>query len=344
MQRTDERFAEDADLAETWAAFMEPPQVRLSAPNHEPGTGAATRSVSGEVIQELAQHRPDLVSGDADLAGSTKSPIKGADAFGFEHRTGSNIRYGVREHAMGAIVNGINLHGGLRAFGSTFLQFSDYMRGAVRLGALMGAPSIWVWTHDSVFLGEDGPTHQPVEHVAALRAIPNLWVFRPGTPAEVAGSWTAAMNRTNGPSALVLTRQNLLVPEADSDPADTARGAYVVVDGSDVTLVATGSEVSLALEAAGLLTQRAISARVVSMPCVEAFRAQSDEYRRTVLGDLRRVSIEAGVTFGWSDIVGSSSLHIGIDHFGASAPAEVLAEQYGFTPEAIADRVAAWLA
>jgi transketolase len=344
LQRTDERFAEDAGLAETWAAFMEPPQVRLSTPNHQPGTGAATRSVSGEVIQELAQHRPDLVSGDADLAGSTKSPIKGADAFGFEHRTGANIRYGVREHAMGAIVNGINLHGGLRAFGSTFLQFSDYMRGAVRLGALMGAPSIWVWTHDSVFLGEDGPTHQPVEHVAALRAIPNLWVFRPGTPAEVAGSWTAAVNRTDGPSALVLTRQNLIVPDADSDPVDTARGAFVVLDGSDVTLVATGSEVSLALEAAALLTQRAISARVVSMPCVEAFRAQSDEYRRTVLGDLPRVSIEAGVTFGWSDIVGSSSLHIGIDHFGASAPAKVLAEQYGFTPEAITDRVAAWLA
>jgi transketolase len=344
LQRTDERFAEDAGLAETWAAFMEPPQVRLSIPNHQPGTGAATRSVSGEVIQELAQHRPDLVSGDADLAGSTKSPIKGADAFGFEHRTGANIRYGVREHAMGAIVNGINLHGGLRAFGSTFLQFSDYMRGAVRLGALMGAPSIWVWTHDSVFLGEDGPTHQPVEHVAALRAIPNLWVFRPGTPAEVAGSWTAAVNRIDGPSALVLTRQNLIVPDADSDPVDTARGAFVVLDGSDVTLVATGSEVSLALEAAALLTERAISARVVSMPCVEAFRAQSDEYRRTVLGDLPRVSIEAGVTFGWSDIVGSSSLHIGIDHFGASAPAKVLAEQYGFTPEAITDRVAAWLA
>jgi transketolase len=344
QDRTDERFAEDAGLAETWAAFTDPSPVRLSVPQHDPGSSAATRSLSGEVIQELAQHRPDLVSGDADLAGSTKSPIKGADAYGFEHRTGANIRYGVREHAMGAIVNGINLHGGLRAFGSTFLQFSDYMRGAVRLGALMGVPSIWVWTHDSVFLGEDGPTHQPVEHVAALRAIPNLWVFRPGTPAEVTGAWTAAMNRTDGPSALVLTRQNLPVPETDADLAAVGRGGYVVSDGSDVSLIATGSEVWLAAEAAQVLARRGISARVVSLPCVEAFHEQPEDYRSDVLGGLPRVSIEAAVTLGWAGIVGSSSLRIGIDHFGASAPADVLAEQYGFTPEAVAERVAAWLA
>ncbi|MDH3500567.1 MAG: transketolase [Acidimicrobiia bacterium] len=343
-RRTGDVFAANGDMAELWESFMAPQPVTLHAPSHEAGTSAATRSLSGEVIQELALHRPDLLTGDADLAGSTKSPITGADAYGVRTRTGANVRYGVREHAMGAIVNGINLHGGLRAFGSTFLQFSDYMRGAVRLGALMGLPSIWVWTHDSVFLGEDGPTHQPVEHVAALRTIPNLWVFRPGSPAETAGAWQSAINRTDGPSALILTRQNLPIPTQDSAVGDVARGGYVVRDGTDVTLVATGSELWLAMAAAQLLADGATSARVVSMPCVEAFKAQSLEYQGEVIGDLPAASIEAGVTAGWSDIVGSDGLKIGIDHFGASAPAEVLAEHYGLTPTAVADRVADWLA
>jgi transketolase len=343
-ERTAELFASNNDVAGLWKRLTDPAQVTLTPPAHDAGSSAATRSLSGEVIQELATHRPDFVTGDADLAGSTKSPIKGADAYGPEARSGANIRYGVREHAMGAIVNGINLHGGLRAFGSTFLQFSDYMRGAVRLGALMEVPSIWVWTHDSVFLGEDGPTHQPVEHVAALRTIPNLWVFRPGSPAETAGAWQAAINRTNGPSALILTRQNLPIPADDADPADVAKGGYVVSEGSDVTLIATGSELWLARAAAEVLAERSVSARVVSMPCVEAFAQQDTEYRTSVLGGLPRVSLEAGVTAGWGDLVGDGGLSIGIDHFGASAPAEVLAEQYGFTPSAVADRVADWLA
>jgi transketolase len=343
-ERTAEFFAANSDTADLWKQLTEPAPVTLTTPAHEAGTSVATRSLSGEVIQELATHRPDVVTGDADLAGSTKSPIKGADPYGPDSRAGANIRYGVREHAMGAIVNGINLHGGLRAFGSTFLQFSDYMRGAVRLGALMGVPSIWVWTHDSVFLGEDGPTHQPVEHVAALRTIPNLWVFRPGSPAETAGAWQAAINRTDGPSALVLTRQNLPVPDDDTDPADVATGGYVVRDGSDVTLIATGSELGLARSAAEVLAGRGVSARVVSLPCVEALNEQDAAYRDAVLGDLPRVSLEAGVTTGWGDLVGDSGLSIGIDHFGASAPAGVLAEQYGFTPSAVADRVADWLA
>jgi transketolase len=342
-RRTDERFSADGDLAATWDRFMNPPPVTLQAPQHPAGTAVATRALSGEVIQDIAAVRPDFVTGEADLAGSTKSPIKGADPYGPARRTGANVRYGVREHAMGAIVNGLNLHGGLRAFGSTFLQFSDYMRGAVRLGALMGVPSIWVWTHDSVFLGEDGPTHQPVEQIAALRAMPNLWVYRPGSPAEVAGAWQAAMNRTSGPSAIVLTRQGVQVPEHDSDPAQVASGGYVVRDGSDVVLVATGSELPTALAAAEALDGRGISARVVSMPCVEAFRVQPDAYRAGVLGALPAVSIEAGVTAGWGDVVGVDGLEIGIDHYGASAPAGVLAEQYGFTGPQVADRVADWL-
>jgi transketolase len=245
---------------------------------------------------------------------------------------------------MGAIVNGITIHGGLRGVGSTFLTFSDYMRGAVRLGALMGTPSIWVWTHDSVFLGEDGPTHQPVEHIAALRAIPNLWVIRPGSPAEVAGAWQVAVNRAEGPTALIFTRQGVPVPETDVDPAEVARGGFVVREGRDAVLVATGSERWVAEAAAEKLAEAGRSIRVVSMPCVEAFLAQDGSYRQQVLGaGLPVIALEAGVTFGWAEITGSSGLAIGIDHFGASAPWKVLAAEYGFTPDAVADRLDEWL-
>ena len=192
--------------------------------------------------------------------------------------------------------------------------------------------------------GQPARLHQPVEHVAALRTIPNLWVFRPGSPAETAGAWEAAINRVEGPSALILTRQNLPIPDVDTEPAAVALGGYVVSEGSDVTLIATGSELWLARAAAGLLAERGISARVVSMPCVEAFAEQSADHRAEVLGGVPRVSLEAGVTAGWGDLIGDGGLAIGIDHFGASAPAEVLAEQYGFTPSAVADRVADWLA
>ncbi len=296
------------------------------------------------MLNALADVRPDLIGGAADLASSTNTLLSGSTDFSAADRNGRNLRFGVREHAMGAIVNGITVHGGLRAFGATFLTFSDYMRGAVRLGALMAAPSVWVWTHDSVFLGEDGPTHQPVEHVAALRAIPNLWVVRPGDPAEVAGAWELALNRTDGPTALVLTRQGLPVTEAVAVPADVARGGYVVHEGTDVVLVATGSELWVARDAAMILSDRGISARVVSMPCVEAFLAQEDGYRAEVLGTgLPLVSVEAGVTFGWAAITGSDGLNIGIDRYGASAPWQVLAEEYGLTPSAVADRVVDWL-
>jgi transketolase len=250
-------------------------------------------------------------------------------------RAGRNIDFGIREHGMAAVVNGLAIHGGLHPYGSTFLVFSDYMRPSIRLSALMGAPSISVFTHDSIFLGEDGPTHQPIEHVASLRAIPNLWVIRPADATETIEAWELALNRSDGPTALVLTRQG--VPTLDRQKGGVAKGGYVLRDGSDVALTATGSEVALALEAAEALAATGLSARVVSLPCWEAFEEQEEAYRVSVLGDgIPRVSIEAGSTFGWSRY---ADLSIGIDTFGASAPDSVLAEKFGFTPEAVAARV-----
>jgi len=343
LEWSDRLAASGGAMKQAWESFLDPGRVSLQAPEHG-GSSVATRALSGEVIQELAALRPDFVSGDADLAGSTKSNIVDANDFSATDRSGRNVRYGVREHAMGAAVNGINLHGGLRACGSTFFTFSDYMRPAVRLGALIGTPSIWVWTHDSVFLGEDGPTHQSVEHLAALRAIPNLWVFRPADGAEVAGAWEAAMNRTEGPSALVLSRQGIPLPETHVDVDLIAQGGYVRRQGDDATIVATGSEVWVAERAAELLSDRGWSVRVVSMPCMEAFLELDDATQRDILGrDRPRVSLEAAVTFGWARITGRRGLTIGIDRFGESAPMADLAEYFGFTPDAVADRVGAWL-
>jgi transketolase len=336
------KLAADEDLARAWHQHFDATPVSIPVPEYDEGAKVATRAISGAVINAIADDRPDLVGGSADLASSNNTLIKSSSDFTADDRTGRNIRFGVREHAMGAIVNGINIHGGMRAFGGTFLTFSDYMRGAVRLGALMGAPSIWVFTHDSIFLGEDGPTHQSVEHVAALRAIPNLWVMRPANAAEVAGAWEVALNRVDGPTAFSLSRQGL--PVGGTDPAPVEKGAYVVRDGSDVVLVATGSEVATALDAADILAGDGTSARVVSMPCREAFDSQDDAYKSSVLGDgIPRVSVEAGITFGWGDIIGSDGLAIGLDRFGASAPASVLAEKFGFTPEQVAARVGDWL-
>jgi len=334
----------DADSQAAWTAQFEPGPIVVPVPEYEAGKSVATRQISGAVIQELAAMRPDLMGGSADLASSNNTLIGDSTDFSASDRGGRNIRFGVREFGMGAIVNGMTIHGGLRGYGATFLQFADYMRGAVRLGALMGTSSVWVWTHDSIFLGEDGPTHQPVEHVAALRAIPNLRVVRPATPAEVAGAWELAMNRTEGPTALILTRQGLPVP-ADESRAEVARGAYIIRDGDGAVVVATGSEVHTALAAADLLAAEGVSLRVVSMPCVGAFLEQGASYRTEILGEgLPVASVEAGVTFGWSVITGAAGLNIGIDRFGASAPADVLAEQYGLTPDAVAGQIRQWLA
>ena len=341
MQRCD---GADEGRKKQLEAYFNASDLHLGVPHHESGSLVATRSLSGEVLQEAAALLPGLIGGSGDLTPSNNSRIETSDDFTRADRTGRNVRFGIREHAMGSIVNGITLHGGLRGYGATFLTFSDYMRPAVRLGALMETPSIWIWTHDSVFLGEDGPTHQPVEHLAALRSIPGLRVIRPADPTEVAVAWELALGHTDGPTALILSRQGLPVPPEPTDRGLVARGGYVRRQGTDAVLVATGSEVPLAEQAADLLGERGHSIRVVSMPSVEIFLAQDEDYRTEVLGDgLPTATIEAGVTFGWERFSGRTGLRIGIDHFGASAPASVIAEEWGFTPKAVSDRLAIWL-
>jgi transketolase len=295
----------------------------------------ATRVASGKVMAALAAKVPWLVGGDADLGGSTKTIVPGGD---FD-RTGAgrNLRFGVREHAMGSIGNGMLYHGGVRPYVATFFAFSDYMRPPVRLAALNRQPAIFVWTHDSVGLGEDGPTHQPVEHLMALRAMPNLAVFRPADGNETAAGWRYAMANGHGPTALVLSRQDLPPVTAPGAPG-AERGAYVLADGGDVILLATGSEVAVALAAREALGKEGVAARVVSMPCWELFAAQPQAYRDEVLPPAQRcrVSVEAGITLGWREHIGDRGVAIGIDRYGASAPGEVLLEQLGITAEAVA--------
>ena len=294
----------------------------------------ATRIAGGKVLAAIAAKVPWLFGGDADLGGSTKTIVPGGD---FD-RTGAgrNLRFGIREHAMGSIGNGMLYHGGVRPFVATFFAFSDYMRPPVRLAAINKQPAIFVWTHDSVGLGEDGPTHQPVEHLMALRAIPNLAVFRPADGNETIAGWRHAMATDHGPTALVLSRQDLptLSP---ADGRGAGRGAYVLADGGDVLIMATGSEVWVAMAARDALAKDGISARVVSMPCWELFAAQPQAYRDEVLPPAQRcrVSIEAGITMGWREHVGDRGVAIGIDRDGASAPGEVILEQLGITPGAV---------
>lgn len=339
--RRDARFEADPAVGERWAAHWSPARFDLSDVRFDLGSSLATRKASGTAINALAKQTPALVGGAADLAPSTNTLIDGGGEF-HDDPAGRNIRFGVREHAMGAAVNGMAVHGGVRPFGATFFVFNDYMRPATRLAALMGAPSIFVYTHDSVFLGEDGPTHQPIEQLASLRAMPGMWVIRPGDATETVEAWAMAFARTEGPTCIVLTRQDL--PVLDRPAGGVARGGYVLRDGVDAVLVATGSEVAVALGAAEVLAGRGIDLRVVSMPCWEAFFTQDDAYRTAVLGDaIPRASLEAAATFGWERIVGCDGLMIGIDHFGASAPAARLADEWGFTPGAVAARLAAWL-
>ena len=302
--------------------------------------GIATRQASQLVIDTIAEALPNLLGGSADLTHSnltrakTHQPVR-ADAF-----EGSYIHYGVREHAMAAAMNGIALHGGFIPYGGTFLTFADYSRPAIRLAALMGIRVIHVMTHDSIGLGEDGPTHQPVEHLAALRVIPNLLVFRPGDAVETAEAWDCALRAQTSPSVLCLSRQALPTfrDAADRDNK-VALGAYVVVEpqgGRDVTLIATGSEVSIALKAAKLLASDGVRAAVVSAPCFDLFRRQSHDYRAGVLGSAPRIGVEAAVEGDWARWLGDSGEFIGMTGFGASAPADVLYREFGITPEAVA--------
>jgi transketolase len=302
----------------------------------------ATRAASGKAIQWAVAAVPELIGGSADLASSNNTDIDGGGDVAPGEFAGRNLHFGVREHAMGAVVNGLALHG-FRAYGATFLTFSDYMRAAVRLSALMRLPSIWVWTHDSIGLGEDGPTHQPVEHLAALRAMPRLNVIRPADANETALAWRFALRQSDAPTALALSRQNLPILDRASVPDDAIeRGAYVLRDPADgarpqVILIATGSEVSLALDAADLLAAGGIATRVVSMPCMERFAAADPDYREQVLprAVAARVAIEAACPLGWDRWIGPDGLFVGVEDFGASGPAPQVYERFGITAERV---------
>ena len=307
----------------------------------------ATRKASGACINAIAPALPELWGGSADLAESNLTEIDGADSFLPESHGGSPygriLHFGIREHAMGAIMNGIALHGGTRVFGGTFLVFSDYMRPSVRLAALMQAPVIYVWTHDSIGLGEDGPTHQPIEHLAALRAIPGLDVVRPADATETAIAWRTAVEKPAGPTGFCLSRQNLPVLDRSvyASAEGVSRGAYVLAEAGEgtphVILIATGSEVAIALEARELLEKEGTPTRVVSMPCREWFEAQDASYRQQVLPpEVRaRVSVEAAVALGWRDFVGDDGECVSLEHFGASAPYQIIYEQFGLTAERV---------
>ena len=328
----------DGDLAIGWDAAL---------PRWETGAEVATRNASADTINALAAGVPELFGGSADLSESNLTDVKGGGDF-TAAEAGRNLRFGVREHGMGGIANGIAYHGGLRPYAATFLTFSDYMRGSVRLAALSGLPVIYDWTHDSVALGEDGPTHQPVEHYAALRAIPNLWFVRPADANETAAAWALALERTAGPTALALTRQKLPVLESTSELARNGlrRGGYVLREASaehagkppTLVLVATGSEVHLAVAAAEALESEGIATRVVSLPCWEAFEAQDAAYRESVLPATvkKRVAVEMGVSLGWERWAGDEGAIVALDHFGASAPAGTILKEFGFTADAVA--------
>ena len=318
--------------------------------------GVATRVASGKTLTALAPVLPELWGGSADLAGSNNTTMDGEPSFIPEkHQTrtwkggpyGRTLHFGIREHGMGAILNGIALNGLTRAYGGTFFQFADYMRGAVRLAALMGTPSIFVWTHDSIGLGEDGPTHQPVEHLWAYRAIPNLDIVRPADANETAVAWQGIIENTANPAGIILSRQNLpTFPRGEqgfAPASEVLKGAYTLIDAEggtpDVILIGTGSEVQLAVGARQALAVEGIKARVVSAPCLEWFAKQSAEYRESVIpsGVKARVAVEAGLALGWHQYVGDAGRVVSLEHYGASAPAEKLFQEFGITAEAVAE-------
>jgi transketolase len=339
------RYAEGhPDLALEWERVMWgdlPKGWAEALPSFPEGGSMATRNASGKAINALAPRVPELLGGSADLATSNDTLIADGGVFLPDSPGGRNVYYGVREHGMGAIMNGMALHGGVRPFGGTFLIFSDYMRPAIRLAALSKAPVIYVFTHDSVGLGEDGPTHQPIEHLASLRAMPNLYVLRPADANETIAAWRIAMERTEGPSALVLTRQKvpILSPETVYRDGDVYRGGYILQEGGGgkpaLILIATGSEVPVSLEARKVLEEQGISTRVVSLLCRERFEEQPERYRKAVLPPSvhARVSVEAAATFGWERYAGDRGASVGIDRFGASAPGGEVLRKLGINPE-----------
>ena len=355
QKKVDQWAADNPDgkaLFDRLAARKLPEGFDADLPTWEVGESVATRKASEATLQALGKTLPELWGGSADLAGSNNTFIKGDPSFGPEDITtetwtttpgGRNLHFGIREHAMGAIMNGIALHGGTRPYGGTFLIFSDYMRPAVRLAALMRTDAYYVWTHDSIGLGEDGPTHQPVEQLAALRAIPGTSIIRPADANETAAAWRAALLYPESPKGLALSRQNLPVLPGTKEHATegVARGAYVLVAGSkpvpDVILLGTGSEVQLAIEAAERLEQEGIAARVVSVPCLDWFAEQDADYQEAVLPQAvtARVSVEAGLALSWWRLLGSHGRAVSLEHFGASAPYQKLFEEFGITTEAV---------
>ncbi|MFT3842564.1 MAG: transketolase [Myxococcaceae bacterium] len=324
-----------------------PAGLDAALPTFKAGEAAETRTSAGKVLNALAAKMPELLGGDADLGGSTKTVIKDGGSFDGATGAGRNIHFGVREHGMAAIANGMAYHGGIRPYTATFFCFSDYMRPAVRLAAINKLPVVHVWTHDSIGLGEDGPTHQAVEHLASLRAMHNLYVVRPADGDESAQAWKMAMERVDGPTGLVLTRQKVAgLDHSKLAPATGLhQGAYVLSEAhggpAQAIIMATGSEVQIALAAQEQLQKDGIRARVVSMPCWERFAEQTPEYRDSVLPPAisARVSIEAGATFGWQKWVGNRGIAIGVDHWGASAPAEVIYEKFGLTAPKVVEAV-----
>jgi len=338
------------DLAAEWKMALAgelPAGWQAGLPTFDPKDALATRKSGSMVIGAVAKQIPWFLGGDADLSVSTLTALGGEGSFDGQTGAGRNIHYGVREHAMGAIANGMTYHGGVRTFTATFFTFSDYERPALRLAALNHLPVTFVFTHDSIGLGEDGPTHQPVEHLASLRAMPNMWVVRPGDANEVVEAWKLAMNRKDGPVAIVLTRQN--VPTLDrtryAAAAGLQKGGYVLSEAAggkpEAILIATGSEVSVALAAQESLAGAGVKARVVSMPCFEVFDEQDAAYRESVLPKAVtvRVSVEAGATFGWHQYVGPEGAIVGLDRYGGSAPDKVLFKELGFTPENVSKTV-----
>ena len=349
---------EAAKLYDRLIAGQLPADYREAFPVFEAGSSLATRAASGKVINAIAGTFPELWGGSADLAGSNLTTITGADSFNPVARTtddwtgnpyGRVLHFGIREQAAAAIVNGIVLSSPTRAFSGTFFVFSDYQRPAVRLSALMGIPALYVWTHDSIGVGEDGPTHQPIEHLSSLRAIPGFDVVRPADANETAVAWRTVLERQERPAGLVLSRQNLPVWTREDVPGEgekyasaegAARGGYVMADAEgtpDVIIIATGSEVEVAIEARQQLAQQGVFARVVSMPCREWFDEQSEQYRESVLPSsvAARVSVEAGVAMSWHDLLGSAGRAVSIEHFGASADAKTLYREFGITPQAV---------
>ena len=346
---------EQAKLLERLRAKALPAGWDSDIPTFAPGKDVATRAASGQVINAIAKHLPEFWGGSSDLAGSNNTSIDGGGSFlpasseiKGAHPYGRIIHFGIREHAMGSILNGIALHGLTRSFGGTFAVFSDYMRPAVRLAALMNIPSTFVWTHDSIGVGEDGPTHQPIEHFAALRAIPGLDVVRPGDANEVAESWKKILTRGRA-AGILLSRQNLpVLDRTDCEPASgTAKGAYILKDAQNpkAVLIATGSEVSLAIDVQSALASEGIAVRVVSAPCLEWFSEQDQSYKDQVLPPSikLKVSIEVGIAQGWHKLIGDSGIAVSLEHYGASADAKRLFKEFGFSVEAIVTKIKAAL-